>query len=217
MTRLRSISIRSLVRPGMLLACLLLGACTVLPDKPVRAVVYDFGPGVRVTSDAAPVSPRPAPIHLGEVDAASALDSTALLYRLAYADAQLLQPYSQARWSMPPALLLRQRLREMLGQTQPVLRQGDGLHAGAHAARLLQLELGEFSQVFDTPEASVGLVRVHATVVMPTAGGGRTLAQRSFVAQQPAPSPDAAGGVRALTAASDLVLSDIAQWLSTLQ
>jgi cholesterol transport system auxiliary component len=43
------------------------------------------------------------------------------------------------------------------------------------------------------------------------------LAQRSFIAQQPAPSPDAAGGVRALTAASDRVLSEIAQWLSTLR
>lgn len=84
-------------------------------------------------------------------------------------------------------------------------------------ARLLQLELDEFTQVFDTPEASVGLVRMHATVVTQTAGGGRLLAQRSFIAQQPAPSPDAAGGVRALTAASDRVLSEIAQWLSTLR
>lgn len=85
-------------------------------------------------------------------------------------------------------------------------------------ARLLQLELDEFAQVFDAPNASVGLIRVHATVLAPAdGGGGRLLAQRSFIAQQPAPSPDAAGGVRALTAASDRVLSEIAQWLSTLR
>jgi len=207
------------VRPAVLVSCLLLGACTVLPDKPLRAAVYDFGPGARSMAVAAAVAAGPAAtIEIGEVEAASALDSTALLYRLAYADAQLLQPYAQARWSMPPALLLQQRLRETLGQQQPVLRQGVGLYVGTPSARLLQLELDEFSQVFDTPDASVGLVRVHATVVVPSEGGGRRLlAQRSFVAQQPAPSPDAAGGVRALTMASDRLVSEIAQWLSTLR
>lgn len=218
MIRTPSASIHSLLRPCVLVACLWLGACAALPDKPLRAVVYDFGPGARANPVATvAASWQAGAIELGEVEAASALDSTALLYRLAYTDVQLLQPYAQARWSMPPALLLRQRLRETLGRRHPVLRQGDGLHAGTAAARLLQLELDEFSQVFDAPDASVGLVRVHATVVAPSAGGGRLLAQRSFVAQQPAPSADAAGGVHALTAASDQVLSDIAQWLSTLR
>ena len=204
-------------RPWLLASCLLLGACTVLPDKPQRAVVYDFGPGARA-EPVALAGTRPPPILLGEVEVGRALDSTALLYRLAYADAQLLQPYSLARWSMPPAQLLRQRLREVLGQQQPVLRDGDGLRSGGgRPARQLQLELHEFSQVFDAPGASVGLVRVHATVATRGADGGPMLAQRSFIAQQPAPSPDAAGGVRALTAASDVVLSDIAQWLSTLR
>lgn len=209
---------RTTIRFSLLASCLLLGACSALPDKPMRAAVYDFGPGARGEAAAAVVVPGQAPIELGDVDAVGALDGTALLYRLAYSDAQLLQPYAQARWSMPPALLLRQRLREMLGRQQPVLRQGDGQHAGASMARLLQLELDEFAQVFDAPNASVGLIRVHATVLAPAdGGGGRLLAQRSFIAQQPAPSPDAAGGVRALTAASDRVLSEIAQWLSTLR
>jgi cholesterol transport system auxiliary component len=203
-------------RPFWLLAsCLLLSACTVL-DKPVRAVVYDFGPGARDTATEPIPADRPA-IKLGEVDAASALDSTAMLYRLAYADAQQLQPYAQARWSMPPAQLLRQRLGEMLGRQHLVLREGDGLRQGAGPALRLQLELHEFSQVFDAPDVSVGLVRINATVVLPSAGGDRMLAQRSFVAQRPAPSADAAGGVRALTAASDQLLLDIAQWLTTLR
>ena len=199
----------------LLASCLLLSACSVL-DKPVRADVYDFGPGARDVADEAMATNRPA-IKLGEVDAASALDSTAMLYRLAYADAQQLQPYAQARWSMPPAQLLRQRLRETLGRQHLVLRDGDGLPQGAGPALQLQLELHEFSQVFDTPDDSVGLVRINATVVLPSAGGDRMLAQRSFVTQRPAPSADAAGGVRALTAASDQLLLDIAQWLTTLR
>lgn len=215
MTAARSTATWTL-RRWLLASCLLLGACTVLPDKPQRAVVYDFGPGARA-NPVALADAGQAPIQLGDVEVGSALDSTALLYRLAYADAQLLQPYAQARWSMPPGQLLRQRLREMLGLQQPVLREGDGLRNGARPAWLLQLELHEFSQVFDAPDASVGLVRVHATLATTGADGNPVLEQRSFVAQQPAPSPDAAGGVRALTAASDLVLSDIAQWMNTLR
>jgi len=212
MIRYRSASIP---RAGLLLACMLLGACSALPDKPARAVVYDFGPGAR-TAPVAAAPGRPA-IWLGEVDAVSALDNTAVLYRLAYADAQQLQPYAQARWAMPPAQLLRQRLRQSLAQQQPVLRDGDALQAESGAMRLLQLELDEFSQVFDAPDTSVGLVRVHATVVSPSDGAGRLLAQRSFVAQRPAPSADAAGGVHALAAASDGVLAEITQWLATLR
>jgi len=215
MTTMRSIPTWPF-RTWLLASCLLLVACGTLPDKPVRAAVYDFGPGARADTVAG-AAHAAAPIQLGEVEAASALDSTAVLYRLAYADAQQLQPYAQARWSMPPAELLRLRLRDTLAPRQLVLREGSGLHSGEVPTRTLQLELDEFSQVFDAPGSSVGLVRVNATVLSPTADGGRLLAQRRFVAQRPAPSPDAAGGVRALTAASDVVLSDIAQWLSTLR
>lgn len=215
MIRFRRVSRHPARRLGLLLACALLGACGALPDKPMRAVLYDFGPGARAVA-AAGSADQPA-IRLGQVDAVGALDNTAVLYRLAYTDAQQLQPYSQARWTMPPAQLLRQRLRQSLAQQQPVLRDGDVLQPGNGAMRLLQLELDEFSQVFDTPGSSVGLVRVHATVLSAAADGSRLLAQRSFVAQRPAPSPDAAGGVHALTAATDGVLAEISQWLATLR
>lgn len=217
MNRTHASRLHQLARPWWLTLCLVLGACTALPDKPVRSAVYDFGPGARTNPVAAGADSAPAPIELGAVDATTALDSTALLYRLAYADAQRLQPYALARWSMPPAQLLHQRLRESLGRQQRVLTEGDGLDAGVRATRSLRLELQEFSQVFDAPDTSVGLVRLHASVVSVTTEGGRLLAQRSFVAQRPAPSPDAGGGVHALTAASDAVVSDIARWLNTLQ
>lgn len=203
------------LRPLLLAACLLLGACSVF-DKPVRAVVYDFGPGIRVSPVTSAAVGQGA-ITVADVEAASALDSTAVLYRLAYADVQRLQPYAQARWSMPPAQLLGQRLRGLLGQQQPVLREGDGLRVPGKPAQLLRLELDEFSQVFDTPATSVGLVRVNATVVQPDAAGGQLLAQRRFVVQLPAPSADAGGGVRALTGASDQLLAEIVSWLNTLR
>ena len=39
------------------------------------------------------------------------------------------------------------------------------------------------------------------------------MAQRAFQVQRPAPTADAAGGVRALTAAVDAAALDIARWL----
>jgi len=159
------------------------------------------------------VAPLPA-LVLAEVDATSALDTTAVLYRLAYSDAQQLRPYAQARWSMPPAQLLRQRLRENLGQNRMVLGQGEGVAAG-HPALTLRVALEEFSQFFETAEKSHGLVRMRATLSHHGAGIERVLAQRSFVVQRQAGSADAAAGVRALTEASDAVIADLAQWLQT--
>ena len=133
-----------------------------------------------------------------------------MLYRLAYADAQQLRPYAQARWSMPPAQLVRQRLRDQLGQQRVVLNPG---RRRRRALCILRLELEEFTQVFETPERSVGLVRLRATL-LENARRARTLvAQRRFTVQRPAPSADAAGGVRALTAATDAAIDEIAQWL----
>ncbi len=203
----------------LLLFCsmLPLAACSVF-DKPTRAAVYDFGPGdnTATMAPAAAAAAMPA-IALLDVESASALDSTALLYRLAYANDQQLSPYAQARWSMPPAQLLQQRLRESLGRDRLVLRAGDGVAARGAQPLVLQMTLDEFSQLFEQPGRSVGLVRVSATVIRPSSGGDQLLGQRSFVARRPAPSPDAAGGVRALTAASDGVVEEIGQWLTSLR
>jgi cholesterol transport system auxiliary component len=193
-------------------AIVLLAGCSVL-DKPIRSTVFDFGSGALPVAASAPDVSR-QPVALAEVEAASAFDSTAVLYRLAYADAQQLQPYAQARWSMPPAQLLRQRLRQTLTQQTSVTREGE---VAQQRPMVLRLEIDEFSQMFDAPDKSVGQIRVHATVVQASATGERLVAQRGFAAQRPAPSADAAGGVRALTAATDAVVADIAQWMGSLK
>jgi cholesterol transport system auxiliary component len=136
------------------------------------------------------------------------VDGTAVLYRLAYADVQQLRPYAQARWSMPPAQLVRQRLRDQLSQQRVVLNPAEG-----PAGWILRLELEEFTQVFETPDRSVGLVRLRATLLETVNGRERLVAQRRFTVQRPAASADAPGGVRALTAASDVATDEIVQWL----
>ena len=213
------------LRGVALVATLILTACAALPDKPVRAVTYDFGPGVVAasavqTSNASMALP---PIALAEIDSSVALNSGAVLYRLMYFNAQELRPYAQARWSMPPAQLLRQRVSAQLGKSRAVLNPGDAIGgaigggAGTTSPWVVRLELEEFRHLFESTTVSTGLLRLRATVVQATAQGEKLLGQRSFVVQRPAPSADVAGGVQALTAASDAVVLEIDQWLQTLQ
>jgi cholesterol transport system auxiliary component len=176
-----------------------------------RPVVYDFGPGA-VSIAGASQSPALPALMLAEVEAPASLDSTAVLYRLAYSDSQQVRPYAQARWSMPPAQLLRQRLRETLGQQRVVLQPGEGVSSSAPALTL-RIALEEFSQLFETADKSAGLLRLRATLSQGSGGGERVLAQRSFVVQRDSASADAAGGVRALTGATDAVIVDLDQWL----
>jgi cholesterol transport system auxiliary component len=198
-----------------------LTGCALPPPAP-RPAVYDFGPG---DLSAAPASPANrtlplSPLIVGELDAIPALDSTEVLYRLAYTNAQQLRPYALARWSMPPAQLLRQRLRERIGAHRTLLNPGESVALRAPAAPstplTLRIELEEFSQLFETPEKSSGLLRLRASVTQASGTGDKLLAQRSFNLQRPALSADASGGVRALTEASDAVVYDIESWLETL-
>ena len=196
----------------------ILTACSALPDKPVRAVTYDFGPGV-VTPAAAVNSSAAqalAPIALAEIESGSALNGTAVLYRLMYANAQELRPYAQARWSMPPAQLLRQRLREHLGKTRGVVNPGEAVASGT-SPWVVRLELEEFSQLFESTSTSVGLLRMRATVIQALPVGEKLLGQRTFVVQRPASSADAPGAVQALSAAGDAAVVEIDQWLQQLR
>ena len=196
-----------------LLISLVLTGCA-LPGQPVRPAIYDFGPGARTAAPASQA--RLAPLALADIEANPALDSTAVLYRLAYADDQQLKAYAQARWSMPPAQLVRQRLRERLGQHRALLNPGEGGLPGVPAPLTLRIELEEFSQLFEAPYSSVGLLRLRATVVRPGSGGETLVAQRSVTVQRPAASADAPGGVRAMTAATDAAVGELDQWLQGL-
>jgi len=210
--------IRRTMIPAVLLS--LLAGCSSLPDKPVREVMYDFGPLAATTTTAPAAAEGATPLVLNNVNAGASLETPAMLYRLGYADANQLRPYAYARWSAPPADLLEQRLREHLGRNRPVLSSAAAAalaRRGGALPPVLRVELEEFSQLFDTPAASRGVVRVRCTLLESTTGGDRLVAQRSFAVERPAPTADAPGGVRALAAASDAVAQEIADWLAQQQ
>lgn len=212
-------TIRSLTTPLALGLVLLAAGCGALPDKPARATLYDFGPGMTAPAAAPAVASLPT-LALAEFESNSRLDGTQILYRLGYTDANELRPYGQSRWSQPPAQLLRQRLRDALAARRMVL----GPEESATIARgkgevpdTLRISLDEFSHYFDSASASVGLVRLRATLIRGTAGGDRVLGQRTFTVRSPAPSADAPGGVKALIAASDTASAELVQWVGELQ
>ncbi|MDQ0071208.1 cholesterol transport system auxiliary component [Variovorax boronicumulans] len=203
---------------------LLVAGCGALPDKPARAKLYDFGPGVSAMATATPPAAAASPalpmLALAEIEANTRLDGTQILYRLGYADTNELRPYGQSRWSQPPAQLLRQRLRDSLAERRTVL----GPEESATLARskgevpdTLRISLDEFSHYFDSPASSAGLVRLRATLIRGGTGGDRVLGQKTFTVRRPAPSADAPGGVKALTAASDAAVAEVTQWMDALQ
>ncbi len=203
-----------LVARGVALLAVLLAVGCATPDKPARATLYDFGPGATV----APAGlPDGAPLVLADIESSSALDDSALLYRLGYDDAHQLRPYAHARWSAPPPQLIRQRLREQLARERPVLDLAESsalARSGGAMPRILRIELEEFSHFFEAPTRSWGLVRLRATLLDNTSAGERLLAQRSIVVRSPAPTPDAPGGVRALAAATDAAAQEIGRWVA---
>lgn len=199
-------------------AALLLAGCAGIVDKPERATLYDMGPLPPLVAPAG-AGASLQPLVVPDIDASGALDQSLLLYRLGYADDHQLRAYAFARWTAPPAQLVRQRLRQQLGRERPVLGLDESAalrREGGQPLLTLRLELEEFAQVFDDPARSRGVVRLRATLVASDTGGDRLLGQRSIAVEGPAPSPDASGGVRALTAATDAAAADIGAWLRQL-
>lgn len=223
MSALNSIAFSARYISATAIFCAIFAAgCSSLPVPPPRPVLYDFGPGTQPATADPSATVLPA-IALADVEGVGNADtSTAVLYRLAYADARQRLPYQFARWSLPPAQLVEQGLRAQLGQRRPVLRTEDGLAAarrgstdglGGSQPDVLRVRLEEFSHLFNSETESVGLIRLRATLTEPTAAGEKLHGQRLFVVQQPARSLDAAGGTRALAEASAQVAQQLAQWL----
>jgi cholesterol transport system auxiliary component len=181
-------------------AIVAVGGCTLGTPAAVSDLRYDLGP---VSSAPPHTDPLPA-VRLFDVRAPRALDSDAILYRLSYVDSHRTAVYAHSHWTMPPALLLTQRLRAALSTQGTVLARGE-----VPGIALLTVDLDQFEQVFDGEGESHGALTARATLTR----GGQLLAQHTFVARAPADMPNAAGGVGALSAASDQFVAQLVAWL----
>ncbi|MEZ5703022.1 MAG: ABC-type transport auxiliary lipoprotein family protein [Burkholderiaceae bacterium] len=195
--------IKSTCRTAALGALTSLMVACATPSAPVNKTTYDFGE-IELPAPAAQAPTPRAPLALAEIQTAWGQSSTAMQYRLAYANAQQVLPYREASWRMPPAQLVAQTVRAVLAQQRPVVSLGEG-----SAPLLLQLTLESFGQSFKTPTSSQGSVRLRATLLK----GDQLLAQRAFATEVPAATADAAGGARALSEATRQVATELASWL----
>ena len=183
----------------IVLAAGVLSGCSLGTPAAVANIRYDLGP---VTPAASP-GPLP-PFKVLDVGAPQTLDSDGLIYRLSYSDSQRTATYANSHWTMPPAQLLTQRLRAALSSHGTVLTGADGVHAP-----VLKIDLEQFEQVFDGESESHGALTARATLML----DGKVLGQQTFEARAPASTADAAGGARALAAASDDFVSQLVVWL----
>lgn len=171
---------------------LLLTGCGGLPKVGQQAALYDFG----ITPNEAPIAiPQ---LRLAGVDAAPGLDGNDMRYRLAYQNPARVFAYTESRWVASPDKLLARRFEQRLQPT-----------GSAQCALHITLEI--FDQVFDTPDSSRGIVRLHASLAD---GAGRHAASRTMLAsaEHSATTADARGGVIALTAAADDAFAQVMDW-----
>ena len=186
------------------LACWFSG-CAVLSSGGTDDAIYDFGPARPGYSGGA----TNQSILVYDVGAPAWMDTPSIHYRLAYLDAARPRMYAHSRWVMPPAGLLSVRLRQRIsGMTRGgIVIPADGVRANF----ALRVGLEEFGQVFDAAARSRGVVRLRATLI----GNQGLVGQRVIEVEQPASSPDAEGGVRALTRAADEAIDRTVDWVAS--
>jgi cholesterol transport system auxiliary component len=197
---------------GLLLSIglLCLSACALSPSRQIATTAYDFGPVQALQHTAA--SPRPSGgIVVDGVTALAWMDNSGMYYRLAYQNAASPQRYAQSRWVMSPAALLAARLKSRVAQAS------EGLVVRTKNSRgdvyNLSIELDEFDQIFERPDRSRIVIALRASL----RGGNGSRIERAFGTERPVSTPDAAGGARALTEASDELIQRIIDWAAGAQ
>ena len=195
-------AIRRAALPAGALAIALLAGCAASPSA-VQPTVYDFGLPVSALAGQGGAGAEAMSLAV-DVHTPPWFDSPGIDYRLAYDDPLKRREYADSRWAANPGQLLTQRLRQQLGAPDA---------AGAAEACALRIELQEFSQVFDSPQHSRALLQ--ATAIL-TDATRRVIAERQFVAEKNAATPDARGGVGALVEAGNELGQQLAHWLGAL-
>ena len=178
--------------------CLLMSACLTTGKRGNEAVplTYDLG----LTETKKPASPVLTATTL-EVRAPLWLDTMGIDYRLLYAEPARLREYARSRWVGPPSQLLQQRLAARTGLLLPG-------QAGGRC--LLRLELLEFAQWFDHPQAS--RVVMHGRLQWLDRQRA-ILAEREVRLEQAAETPDARGAVKGLAAVVEQLALELPSWL----
>lgn len=195
-------------RLAWLCGALVLGGCAAVsrpaafPRHYALATAAAAAPSTRAHADAT--------LRIARVSVPAWLDGTGMYYRLAYRADDGIAAYADSDWVAPPADMLEVLLRNTLAAGagwRAVVGPGDP----TQSAFTLQVRIDDFSQVFASPQDSVG--RLAATVTLLDGQSDKVIAQRPFRIEVPAPGADAAGGVAALNRASRQFADAVRTWL----
>jgi cholesterol transport system auxiliary component len=165
------------------LCTLALGGCGAASRQNVVPRHYTFGGSAPAATQTSP-HPHGAILRIARIEMPAWLQGTGLYYRLAYRNRNVIAAYANSDWAAPPAGMLEQRLRSALA---------DGGWRAIVA-----------------PDESFGVL--DATVTLDGANDA-LVAQRHFHFRVAAPTADAAGGVKALDAASRDFARQLRDWL----
>jgi len=181
----------------------LLSGCA---SKGQSTAQYDFGP---LPQPQAKAGAAIGAIIVADIVGPAALDTERMQYRLLYADARQSRPYAYNQWTATPFQLMTQRMKAQIAQAGvKVLSTTDA----AASPTVLRMEVNDFAQNFDSATSSSGIVNLRASLFR----NHKLVDQKTFVRSSAAPSPDAAGGARALAEATDAVTADVLVWLAAL-
>lgn len=189
------------------LAALLAGCIST--SQPVFTKHYALTPP---TPPAATVPQNTAApiLRVADIAAPAWLDSTSMYYRLGYQGDAGIAAYARSDWIAPPPKLLQGLVEDALsgsGDWKAVIGTG----AAAESDLSLNLQLNDFEQLFSAAKQSAGVLDLTATLIDDHAS--KVVAQRTFHIEKPAPSADAAGGVKALNEAAAEFAQQLKQWL----
>ena len=168
----------------------LLTACLGTNRQNPPSAIFDFG----LESEGDRINTL---VDIGRITAVDAVDHRRMRYRLDYQNPAQIHTYAQSRWSSSPAALLESKVRSMT-------------NAAKQGRCAIHLEIEAFDQVFASPDASSGVVSLHATLYAKQPR--RNLYSHTIQTSAAAPSADSKGGVAALDNASSQAIRQILQW-----
>ncbi|MCL2075515.1 MAG: PqiC family protein [Betaproteobacteria bacterium] len=185
----------------LFLSFFLLSACSIRQDPAADIGRFDLGAG-----PAAETVDDSRRAWKFEVRSGSDLADEAMRYRLEYvkpAGGAEVLTYSRSRWISPPAEILSRHLAHYLFWPE-----------GAEDQCQLVLNLTRFEQVFSAPDQSFAVIALEAQVWHVKTG--RLEDEARFFRTVMTPSPDAAGGVAALSElAARLATENLLPWRET--
>jgi cholesterol transport system auxiliary component len=191
---------------GSVLAALALAGCSLKPAPRAPLSYHDLGPASGLA--AAPAIDAVIVVH--DPSGPLWLDSGNMHYRLAYEDPSRVRRFANSQWVASPLQMIGDRLRAALATR--AARGGALPDVGVPGDYWVRSSVEEFCQIFDERLKSRGVLRLRVALVRTR--GHALVEQRLFVADVPAPTADAHGGVVALAQALDQTSAAVAAWVA---